>query len=106
MHDSQPLEPPAGFFGEHGRAVVGHQCPGQPAFHEGLREPVHEAFGRLGQIKLQMAAQPGAVVADGQRHGPMPAAGGVHDGDFGLVKVQMPEPVDMGHFLAAHFALL
>ena len=32
----------------------------------------------------------------------MPGSGRIQDADFGLVKVQMPEPVDMANFKAAH----
>lgn len=32
----------------------------------------------------------------------MPLAGGIHDADLGLVKVQMPEPVDVGDFVGPH----
>jgi len=36
----------------------------------------------------------------------MPGSGRIQDADFGLVKVQMPEPVDMADFKAAHLPVL
>jgi hypothetical protein len=57
-----------------------------------------QALCRFGQICLQMAAKPGVVIEDGQGHGTMPFAFGVEDADFCLVKIQVPEAVDMGYF--------
>jgi hypothetical protein len=103
---AQSAKAVAGFFGQHGRAVVGQKGPWQSAFHEGLGQAMDQALGRFGQVKLQMAAQPAVVVADGKGHGPMPFTRGIQDADFGLVKVQMPQAMDMGHFKAAHLPAL
>ena len=97
---------PAGFFGQHGRTVVGHQCPRQTAFHKGLSQAVHQAFGGFRQIKLQMTAQPRVIVEDGKGHRTMPLARWVQDADFRLVKVQMPQTMNMADFITSHFPAL
>ena len=45
------------------------------------------------------------VVEDGQDNRPVPLTGWIQNTDFGMVKVQMPQSMDMGDFKAAHFTL-
>ena len=74
VHDAQPQQPRGKFLRHHGRAVVGHQGAGQSAFLNGLRETMHEIFGGLGQIPLQVAAEPRVIVQDAQGQRPLPLA--------------------------------
>lgn len=53
-----------------------------------------------------MAAQPAGVIAEGKGHGAMPFSRGVQDADFGLMEVQMPQAMNMGHFKTAHLPAL
>jgi hypothetical protein len=48
--------------GEHGRAIVAHQSPGQGSLLQGLRQTVAELFGSFSQIPLGMTAQAGMII--------------------------------------------
>jgi len=87
---------PGQTFGDLGRghrgAVVAHRGARQASLHEGLRQSVGDVFGVLGQIPLQMAGQPGAVVESAEQHGraPFPARG-QH-----LARANVAIPMDQG----------
>lgn len=102
MLDTQPAKAISGFFGRYGLAVVAQKGLRQSAFHKGLGQPVDQTLGRFGQVELQVAAQPAVVITDGKSHGAMPLSRIIDDADPGLVKIQMPQAVDMGHLKAAH----
>ena len=65
-----------------------------------------QALCRFVQIHLQMAAKTGVVVEYGQHNGAVPFAVGIDDTDFGLMKVQVPQAMDIRHFEPSDFAVL
>ena len=75
MHDAEPVQSFLDFAGGHRGAVVGHQGPGQAALHERLAQSVDEDLGGLGQIPLQVAAEPGVVVEEAEQDGRLPLPG-------------------------------
>jgi hypothetical protein len=66
---------------------------------------MHQAFSGLGQVELQVAAKPRVIIQDGECERVDPATGFIQQPDFGQVKVQVPEGMDMGGFEASHLAL-
>ena len=58
----------------HCRAVVAHCGARQPPLHECLRQAMGDIFRALGQVPLQMAGQPRAVVENAEQHGRLPLA--------------------------------
>jgi hypothetical protein len=103
MHDPQTGETADGLFGEHGGAVVGHQGTWQAAFHEGLRQAMHETLGGLVEIPLQVADQPRAIVDDAKEQRLDPPAGAGEDLAGGMMEVEMPEGADVVDFVAPDF---
>ena len=66
-----------------------------------------EIFGRLGEVKLRVAAQPRVIIEDGEEVGLLPAAVRSEDGDtLRGVKVEVPERADVIDLVAANFAFL
>ena len=104
VHDAEPGEALPGLGRQHRGAVVGEQRPGESPLEQGLREPVHQALRRLGEIALQVTAEPRAVIEDRQHHRGVPAARRIQHLHPGLVEVEMPEPVDRAGREAAHLA--
>jgi hypothetical protein len=62
MQNTQGMQALAEFVGLHGRAVVGHERPRQPAFLESLTQTMNQGLGGLIPVPLQMTHQAGAVV--------------------------------------------
>jgi len=58
VDDAQVGQALDGFGGEHGRAVVGHEGPGQGALFQGLADAVAEFLGPFGQVPLGVATEP------------------------------------------------
>lgn len=106
MQDAQALEPAARLPGHHGRAVVGHERAGQLAFLKGLAQPVTEFLGAFGPVPLGMATEPGTVVQLGEQQGIRPGAVGEQHAQGAVMKVQMPEGIDVFAFITADLALL
>ena len=65
-----------------------------------------QTFRRFGQIQLQMATQPTVIIEYSQYHGALPLTQCIEDADFCLVKVQVPEAMDMGYFETAYLTVL
>jgi len=65
-----------------------------------------QAFGRFGQIQLQMATQPTVIIEYGQYRGAVPLTQCIENADFSLVKIQVPEAMDMGYFETAYLTVL
>ena len=64
VDDAQSLEALPRLGRQHRGAVVRQQRPGQASLLDRLRQPVAERLCRLGEVPLQVAAQPGVVVED------------------------------------------
>jgi hypothetical protein len=60
--------------GHHCRAVAGQKSAGKAPFLNRLRKSMHQVFGGLGKIPLQMAAQSRMVIQDAQRDRSLPPA--------------------------------
>ena len=105
MHDPQSLEPFGEFLGDHRSPAVGHEPSGKTAFLDPLGEPVDEVLGGLGEVPLQMAAQPRMVVEDAQGDGRLPAAAGREDLQPAVVEIAVPQRADVLGFVAADLAL-
>ena len=102
MNYAQAQQALLGLRREHRRAVVGHEGARQGALLEGLAQAVGEHLGGLRQIPLCVATQPAAIIQDPEqeRHGP-PAIGKEHT-PRGVMKIQMPERVDIVALIAAN----
>ena len=105
MDDPQSQQPFGHFLGDHRRAVVGQQRPGQTAFLDRLGEPVHEILGGLREVPLHVAAQPRVVVEDAQGDRALPLAAGREHLERAVVEIEMPQGADVLGFVAADLAL-
>jgi hypothetical protein len=65
-----------------------------------------QALCRFGQIQLQMTTQAGVVIEYGQYHGTVPLTQCIENANFCLVKVQVPEAMDMEYFETAYLTVL
>ena len=106
VDDPQPQQALAHFLGDHGRAVIAQQRPGQTAFLDRLGEPMHQILGRLREVPLQMAAQPRVIVEDPQRQRPLPLATRQEHRKRALMEVQMPQGADILGLVAADLSTL
>ena len=104
MNNAKPVQSLLDFAGHHGRAVVGHQGPGQTPLHERLAEPVNEDLGGLRQVPLQMAAEPRMIVEEAQQDRRLPFAGRRQHPAPAMVEVRMPERVAALDLVAQHLA--
>ena len=73
------------------------------SFGKGLAQPVAEFFGPFGQIPLEMTAEPGVVIQDGEQDRINPAAVGQEHAQGAVMEIQMPEAVDIFALIAADF---
>ena len=106
MDNAESLEPLGGLGGKHRSSVVGEQGAGQAALVECLRQCVDERLcGFLG-VPLQVTAESGAVIEDAQQMGLCPLPVPTEDGARALVKVEVPETVDVGDLERAPLAYL
>ncbi len=101
MNDAEALEPLDGLGSEHGRAVVGQERSRKTTFLERLRQCVNEGLGGLVEVPLQVATEAGAVVEDAEELRLLPLPRGSEDGARALVKVQVPEAVDVRDLVRA-----
>ena len=67
---------------------------------------MHEVFGRLREIPLDVAAQPRMVVENAQRDRPQPLAARSEHLERTVVEVEMPQRPDILGFVAADLARL
>jgi hypothetical protein len=104
VEDAQSFQSLSGFKGDHGRAVVAHQGPGQSALLKRLTEAVAQLLGPLGEVPLGMAGQPRMIVEHPQEQRIRPAPSGEQDAHRTVVKVQMPEGIDILALVTAHLA--
>ena len=90
VQDAEPGESFDDLGRRHRAAVVAHGRARQAALLERLRQAMRDVLGRLGQIPLQMAGQPRAVIehAEQDRRRPL-AAWGEH-----LARAMMAIPVE------------
>ena len=80
------------------------QRAGQSALLKRLAQAVTEFLGAFGQIPLGMAAQARMIIEDAQQERVSPLAVGQEHPQRAVVKVQMPEPVDILALVAANLA--
>ena len=104
MQDAQGVQSGGELLGLHRRAVVAHQRPRQPALLQRLPEAMHQGLGGLVQIPLQMADQAGVIVDDRQQQRRGPDAGAGEHLARAVMKVQMPQGMDILGLVAAHLA--
>lgn len=106
MDNAQTRQPFLGLGGEHGRTVVGHEGARQSPLLEALAQPVAEFFGAFAQIPLGMAAEPAVIVqaAKEQRVGPLAVV--QEDPQRAVMKIQVPQGVDILALVAADLAAL
>jgi len=103
---AEAQEARARFGREHGRAVVHQRGARQTALLEGLPEAVDEGVRRLGEVPLGVAAQARAVVEHAEQDRRHPCAVGEEHRARAMVKVQVPEAVDVRGLVAAHLPAL
>ena len=65
-----------------------------------------ELFGAFAQIPLGMATEPGVVIQDAQQQRIGPLTVLQEHAQRPMMKVQVPQAVDIGVFVAAHFPSL
>ena len=106
MNNAQTHQALLGFAGQHGRAVVTHERARQAALLKGLAGTVAEFLGALGQIPLGMASQAAMIIEDAQQDRIGPATVVQQDRQRAVMKVQVPEAVDIFVFVTAHLAAL
>ena len=87
--------------GHHGTAEVGHQGARQAAFLKGLGEAVNQALGGFVQIPLQVAAKARAVIEHPEEQRRDPGARGAEHRARTMMKIKMPQTVDVVGFEAA-----
>src|SRR5208283_2656446 len=101
---AQPGESLFGFGRNHGRAVIVEQRAGQIALLKSLAQAVAQLASPFGQIPLQMATEPRVVIEDAQQDRIGPLAVGPQHAQGAVMKVQMPESVDVFAFVTADLA--
>ena len=106
MDDSQTEEALGDFLGHHRRAVSGQEGTGQTALLDRLGEPVHEILGGLGEVPLDVAAEPRVVIEDAQGDRAQPLSAGGEHLERTVVEIEVPETSDVGGFVAADLARL
>ncbi len=104
MEDAQRMHSGGEFLGLHRRAVIAHQGARQPALVQRLPQAMDQGLGGLIEVPLQMADQAGVIVDDRQQQGLDPDATPGQHLARAMMKVQMPQGMDILGFIAAHLA--
>ncbi len=104
MNDAEALETFDRLGREHRRTVVREQRARERALLERLRDGMHEGLGGLVEVPLGVAAEARAIVEHAEQLRGVLVAGRVEDRTRALVEVQVPEAVDVGHFVRARLA--
>ena len=106
VDDAQARQTLLGFGREHRRAVIAHEGARQGPFLKALTQPVAKFFGPFAQIPLGVAAQTRVVVQATQQEWIGPLAVFQEDPQRAVMKVQVPESVDIFTLVAADLATL
>ena len=73
---------------------------------EPLTQAVAEFLGPFSQVPLRMAAKPGVVVEHAQQDRVEPLAIGQQHAHRAVMKVQVPQPVDILAFITSNLTVL
>ena len=106
VQDAQAGQPAGELAGQHGGAVVRHQCARQAPLLQCLAEAVRQGFRGLVEIPLGMAGEAGMVVEDAEQHRLQPAPVAAQHLARAMVEIEVPQGVDVGDLEAAHLELL
>ena len=104
MEDAQPGQALCWFRRRAWPSRCRHEGPGQGALLKSLAQAVAEFLGPFGQIPLGMADRAGVIIEDAQQSRIDPLALSSKHAQGAVMKIQVPEPVDILAFVTADLA--